>query len=188
VVTCSPMFFRSTFVFLLFAAFAIPTATAQADKVKELRDIMVPARDGVKLGTNVFLPAKDGSHCPRAVSRDCRETPYNKDGVGRLSRRVLRERGYAVVIQDVRGATIQRGAGLATATMAADGSDLLKWIGEQPWSNGRSEPWAPHMGCHPACNGDCQRTEPGRHVPVDAMKQHRPLWNPAQRAHSNCDG
>ena len=46
---------------MLFAVtFAIPTLAAQSYEVKVLRDVMVPARDGIKLGANVLLPARGG--------------------------------------------------------------------------------------------------------------------------------
>jgi predicted acyl esterase len=82
--------------------FAIRILSAQAYEVKELRDLMVPARDGIKLGTNVFLPVRGDpvvSRFPAIVER----TPYNKDGVLRSLVAYFVSRGYAVVIQDVRG-------------------------------------------------------------------------------------
>jgi len=64
---------------------------------------MVPARDGIKLGTTVFLPARAGqavrSRFPAVVER----TPYNKDGASSAVIAFFVSRGYAVVIQDVRG-------------------------------------------------------------------------------------
>src|SRR5438552_1911812 len=60
---------------------------------------MVAARDGVELATDLFFPAGDGPH-PAVVVR----TPYNKNMP--LVTKVVEPwngRGYAVVVQDVRG-------------------------------------------------------------------------------------
>jgi predicted acyl esterase len=54
--------------------------SAQPYEVKALRDVMVPARDGIKLGTNVFLPARGGSVVTGRVPAIVERTPYNKDG------------------------------------------------------------------------------------------------------------
>src|SRR5215469_13092235 len=73
----STMFFRKTLL-LLGAVAAIKTLPAQSYQVKAMRNVMVPARDGVKLGTNVFLPEQGttpGQRFPAIVER----TPYNKD-------------------------------------------------------------------------------------------------------------
>ncbi len=64
------------------------------------RDVAVPMRDGVVLRADVYRPAGDGKY-PVLVFR----TPYgkhfaaNSDGVHRKAV----ERGYVVLLQDVRG-------------------------------------------------------------------------------------
>jgi len=71
---------------------------------------MVPARDGVKLGTNVFLPAKDGAIAKGSFPRLSRGLRTNKDGVAGSLVEYYVSRGYAVVIQDVSRALPFRGA------------------------------------------------------------------------------
>src|SRR5215831_3647170 len=97
------MSFRKIPPLLLSAMVAIWILSAQSDAtVKALRGVMVPARDGVKLGTNVILPAKSdtaGQRFPALVER----TPYNKDGASGPAIEYFVSHGYAVVIQDVRG-------------------------------------------------------------------------------------
>src|SRR5438270_11510644 len=110
--------------------------SAQTYEVKALRDVMVPARDGVKLGTNVFLPVTGGyvsGRIPTIVER----TPYNKDSVAGSLIEFYVSHGYAVVIQDVRGRYRSEGRWAGNRDDGPDGSDLLKWIGEQSWSNGK---------------------------------------------------
>ena len=64
-------------------------------------------------------------------------TPYNKDGVANSLVGYFVSRGYAVVIQDVRGRYRSGGRWSGNRDDGPDGADLLKWIGEQPWSNGK---------------------------------------------------
>ena len=109
----------------------------QLYEVKALRDVMVPARDGIKLSTNVFLPARAGSVVPTRFPTIVERTPYNKDGVTGSVIEYFVSRGYAVVIQDVRGRYRSEGHWSGNRDDGPDGSDLLKWIGEQPWSNGK---------------------------------------------------
>jgi putative CocE/NonD family hydrolase len=131
------MFFRQALLLLLSTVVAIRTLPAQTGDVKALRDVMVTARDGVKLATNVFLPAKNGSVASGRFSAIVERTPYNKDGVAGSVIEYYVSRGYAVVTQDVRGRYRSEGHWSGNRDDGADGSDLLKWIGEQPWSNGK---------------------------------------------------
>lgn len=97
------------------------------------RDVMVPCRDGVKLAANVFLPARDGRF-PAIIER----TPYNKDSVSPRLVDYYVSRGYAVVLQDVRGRYHSQGTFSGSRDDGPDGADLLKWIGEQKWFNGKA--------------------------------------------------
>ena len=121
--------------FLLFAAvaasvgFALAAETVTIEKHLHLR---VSMRDGVKLDTNVFLPA--GSH---RVSSLLVRTPYGK-GVDLFpGYPMFLEHGYAVVTQDVRGRFASEGVFDSIHNEGPDGSDTIDWIARQPWSNGR---------------------------------------------------
>jgi uncharacterized protein len=131
------MFSRRKQLILVCTSLGIGILSAQLYERKELRDIMVPARDGLKLGTNLYLPARGGlivdGRFPAIVER----TPYNKDSVNGSLVEYFVSRGYAVVIQDVRGRYRSEGRWSGTRDDGPDGADLLKWIGEQPWSNGK---------------------------------------------------
>ncbi|HXH67550.1 MAG TPA: CocE/NonD family hydrolase, partial [Candidatus Limnocylindrales bacterium] len=65
-----------------------------------LKDVAVPMRDGVVLRADIWLPKAEG-HFPTLVYR----TPYGKAGAAKewSTFEKLPARGYAVVIQDVRG-------------------------------------------------------------------------------------
>lgn len=115
-----------------------PAPTAEpTDGVLLLKDVMVPMRDGVRLATDIYLPARNGQpvagRFPAVVSR----TPYNKDFTWARPEDYWTRHGYVVVSQDVRGRYKSEGRWDMLVDDGRDGYDLLKWIGEQPWSNGK---------------------------------------------------
>ncbi|MEU6408032.1 CocE/NonD family hydrolase [Microbispora sp. NPDC046933] len=95
----------------------------------------VVVRDGVALATDVYLPSdKPGPH-PAILVR----LPYDKDGaycyMPRFAR-LMTQRGYAAVIQDVRGKFRSQGATEFGRHEVDDGWDTIDWIVSQPWSDG----------------------------------------------------
>lgn len=115
---------------------ARPTATPPPPYgVKQLRDVIVTARDGVTLGTDVYLPTVDGVVISEKVPAILERTPYNKDGGAGLANYFV-PNGYAVVVQDVRGRYKSEGHWRPITDDPNDGSDTTRWIGAQPWSNG----------------------------------------------------
>src|SRR5579872_2754974 len=89
-------------------------------------------RDGVHLDTNVFKPAGN-LRFPVILIR----TPYGKGTDLPPGYPVFLDRGYAVVMQDVRGRYGSQGVFDALKQEGPDGYDTLNWIAEQPWSNGK---------------------------------------------------
>ncbi|MEZ5124813.1 MAG: CocE/NonD family hydrolase [Thermoleophilia bacterium] len=103
------------------------------------RDLGVPTRDGVRLSANLFLPAdgdvEAGGPWPTVLIRQ----PYGKDYASSMWARgkYWARKGYACVVQDVRGAFASDGEWLPFVHEADDGWDTLEWVAEQPWCNGR---------------------------------------------------
>ncbi len=96
-------------------------------------DVAVPMRDGVILRADVWRPRGDGPF-PVLVYR----TPYDRREAPRdytTFRRAV-ERGYAVVIQDVRGRYGSEGEFVAYQQEGKDGYDTIEWAARQRWSNG----------------------------------------------------
>ena len=116
----------------------VTTQTPQTPSygVTLMRDIMVPMRDGVKLATDVYLPAVDGKALPGKLPVILERTPYNKDRGGAANAKAFVPYGYAVVSQDTRGRYKSEGKWRALADDPNDGADTTKWIGAQPWSSG----------------------------------------------------
>ena len=106
-------------------------------QVEALRDVMVPMRDGVKLATDVYLPSQDGNRVTGRFPAVVARSPYNKDFTWAFPVEYWVKRGYVVVSQDVRGRYKSEGRWRMLVDDGNDGYDLLKWIGEQPWSNGK---------------------------------------------------
>ncbi|MGH9863736.1 MAG: CocE/NonD family hydrolase, partial [Candidatus Acidiferrales bacterium] len=112
---------------------ACTTLTAVAQDIVVEKDVAVPMRDGVVLRAEVWRPAGPGPF-PVLVYR----TPYNRQPAQRNSSIFPKavERGYAVVIQDVRGRYGSDGEYLPYQQEGRDGYDTIEWAAAQPWSNG----------------------------------------------------
>lgn len=99
-----------------------------------------PTRDGVRLATDVHLPA-DGPG-PEGLTFVLR-TPYGRrggfDAVPELAA-YLTSLGHVLVSQDVRGKFDSEGQCRPFRQELDDGRDLVEWIAEQPWSAGRLVP------------------------------------------------
>jgi uncharacterized protein len=106
-------------------------SSAQRLPVKHLQ-VPVAMRDGVRLSANVFLPSEN-ARVPAILVR----TPYGKGLDITPHYQAFVERGYAVVVQDVRGRYESEGAFLPLTQEPMDGDDTLNWIARQPWSDGK---------------------------------------------------
>ncbi|MBW7056101.1 CocE/NonD family hydrolase [Paracoccus bogoriensis] len=107
---------------------------------------MVVMRDGVRLATDIHMPDGAGPW-PVILER----TPYDRQGISGsevaldrpdpLTRaelgRIMAARGYAVVMQDVRGRYGSEGQFEKYVNEAEDGVDTHRWLLEQPWCDGR---------------------------------------------------
>ena len=97
-------------------------------------DVAVPMRDGVVLRADVLRPPGEGRFAVLVY-----RTPYGKrDAIAEYTtfRRAV-ERGYAVVVQDVRGRYASDGTFDAYRQEGADGYDTIEWAAAQSWSDGR---------------------------------------------------
>ena len=115
-----------------FATGANPASTSPpVGPYEELR-VRVPMRDRVWLSTNVFHPTGTGRF-PTILIR----TPYGKGTSLLPNYRAFVDRGYVVVVQDVRGRYESEGVFSPLTQEASDGDDTLNWIAAQPWSDGK---------------------------------------------------
>jgi len=148
-----------------------PSRRPPATPLPEQLGVSIPMRDGLSLAADIFLPRTDG-RWPTVLVR----TPYNRKLSSNLSYRFFRRRGYAVVIEDVRGRYASQGVLGTTQQEGPDGRDTIHWIAQQPWSDGRvvmagssylgiAEWWAaiqrdPNLvAISPMCSGDDEYTD-----------------------------
>ena len=110
--------------------------------MKVIHDLETPMRDATILRADAYLPEGPGPF-PTLLRR----TPYDKmsESASRHAERFA-QRGYAVVVQDVRGrhasdGELEMGFFSPDVNDAEDGYDTVEWTAEQAWSNGRVGTW-----------------------------------------------
>jgi len=95
-------------------------------------NVKTPARDGVALSSDIYLPQADGPF-PTVLMR----TPYDNNTSAMIEKgRRLANAGYVCMIQDCRGRWDSDGD-YYPFREGEDGYDSQEWIGRQPWSNGK---------------------------------------------------
>jgi putative CocE/NonD family hydrolase len=99
-------------------------------------NVMVPMRDGVRLATDVYRPAKGGLPADERLPVILTRTPYGKSSAARMGE-YFAMHGYAFVAQDTRGRYESEGVWHMLTDDGPDGVDCAAWIGRQPWSNAR---------------------------------------------------
>lgn len=96
-------------------------------------DARVPMRDGVRLATDIVI-ADAAEPRPVLLVR----TPYGRASVWAAHDPTgFARRGWAVVVQDVRGRGQSEGAFRPFFQEIDDGADTIAWCAEQTWSDGR---------------------------------------------------
>lgn len=100
----------------------------------EMEQASIPMRDGVLLRADLLIPSGKGPF-PVLVYR----TPYGEKNALKeyTTFQHARERGYAVVVQDVRGRYSSDGDFVPYQNEGRDGYDTIEWAAKQPWSNGK---------------------------------------------------
>ena len=111
-------------------------APAQVFDSYAVSTVMVPMRDGVKLATDIYLPARGGAAVGDRFPVLVYRSPYNKRGQ-RTESAFFAQRGYAVVAQDCRGRYASQGEFTPYASEGRDGYDTIEWAAAQAWSNGK---------------------------------------------------
>jgi putative CocE/NonD family hydrolase len=120
--------------------FEIPSSTPdRAAETSLIGDVFATMRDGVRLGADVYVPVGLG-----AVPAILLRVPYGRrtadmglDTVGEFFAR----KGYACVVQDVRGKFSSEGEFDPGVHEVDDGYDTVGWATEQAWCDGRVGLW-----------------------------------------------
>ena len=125
-------------------------ATAGFDVVLE-SNVRVALRDGVKLATDVYRPARNGKVAAGRFPVILERTPYGRNltyfrditaaNATPKTRAEVAEyyvrHGYVVIFQDCRGCHDSEGQFVKYLHEAVDGFDTCAWILAQPWCDGR---------------------------------------------------
>lgn len=116
------------------------------------KDVMVEARDGVKLAVDVYRPdgpgAFPGLFTISVYGKDCQTFPTPQQEFGGSIFEASIEagdieyfvsRGYCYVVGDYRGIGSSEGEmpGMFSQYEGEDGYDIIEWMAEQPWCNGQ---------------------------------------------------
>ena len=116
------------------------------------KNTMVQMRDGIRLATDIYRPAMNGTLVDGRFPVILERTPYGKSIDSRSERSLhamkraktraevaalFVERGFVVIYQDCRGRYHSEGVFQKYLDDAADGYDTCSWIIQQPWSNGQ---------------------------------------------------
>ena len=115
-----------------------PPALPSEHDVHLTENVMVAMRDGMRMATDIYRPARGGR--PLADRRPVllHRTPYNKTETEATSGqcRFFAARGYVVVNQDCRGCFGSEGEVNFLIPEAEDGADTVAWIRKQEWCDG----------------------------------------------------
>lgn len=122
----------------IFAQQVAPPVAKQAveHEIVVETDVLIPARDGVKLAADLYRPAKDGKPLDGKFPALLTRSPYNKKGMAKEGE-YYAARGFVVVANDVRGRYASEGTWRGLIDDPNDGYDVVEWIAAQPWSDGK---------------------------------------------------
>src|SRR5690242_19967231 len=144
------------------AAEPIVPASEPTYDVETVWDVRIPARDGVELSANIWMPRRTSEAATRDQATTGATTaafpailemiPYGKDNWRRnadVARGTyLARRGYVLCRVDVRGTGSSAGIALDEYTEAEtrDGYDVVEWLAGQPWCDGAVGMWGISYG------------------------------------------
>ncbi|MFH0850860.1 MAG: CocE/NonD family hydrolase [Candidatus Bathyarchaeota archaeon] len=101
--------------------------------IRHIWDARVPARDGVTLSLDTYLPGEEGRYPTVLIG-----TPYDNTMKAHVDMaRFFTAHEYAFAIWDLRGRYDSGGDWLPFLQEGPDGFDVVEWIAEQPWSDGK---------------------------------------------------
>jgi putative CocE/NonD family hydrolase len=126
--------FFALFLMLLSAPMFYSQETqSPANRPQHTTDVSIPMRDGVVLRADILLPNAEGKF-PALIYR----TPYGKHFALKEYKTFEKAvaRGYAVIVQDVRGRYASDGEFVAYQNEGRDGYDTIEWAAKQPWCDG----------------------------------------------------
>jgi predicted acyl esterase len=137
---------------LMATAVAVSVSAAQMptqyESVLAERNFMMPMRDGSRMATDIYRPARNGVAVSDRFPVLLHRTPYDKAGQQTIAR-YFAQHGYVVAVQDIRGRYKSEGKFLKVQPLdASDGYDAVEWMAKQPYSNGMVGMWGTSFAAH----------------------------------------
>ena len=127
-----PAIRRAILIFIL-SGCCVLGGRAQEKSVTVERGVPVRMRDGVVLFADIYRPSIPGRF-PVLLER----TPYDKDKDNEIDLgHDAAQRGYVVIVQDVRGRYSSGGDWYPFRHESQDGFDTVEWAAALPYSDGR---------------------------------------------------
>jgi uncharacterized protein len=126
--------FHKGILILIFVSLTVASRSADAAETYAVtieHDVSATMRDGTILHADVYRPRADGTF-PVLLER----TPYDKSGSAGFGVKAA-ARGYAVIVQDVRGRYTSEGEWYPFKNESNDGFDTVEWAAALPYSNGK---------------------------------------------------
>ena len=144
--------FRTLLLSFAVAVCAAHTSAAQAPVpyavVRSEHNLMIPVRDGLKMATDIYRPARNGVPVEGRFPVLLNRTPYDKGSLEAQAENFAKH-GYVVAVQDLRGRYASEGTFLKVQPAdATDGYDTIEWLATQPWSNGKTGMWGQSFAAH----------------------------------------
>ena len=124
--------------------------TAPPADVAVQSDVMIVARDAIRLATDIYRPTRGGIPTAERLPILLHRTPYSKTDPRIVAlARYFAQHGYAVAVQDTRGNYKSEGVfSKYYAFDSTDGFDTIAWLAAQKWSNGLIGMWGTSYAAH----------------------------------------
>ena len=123
-------------------------ALATYDVVLAERNLMIPTRDGKRMATDIYRPARNGVTVNERLPVLLQRTPYDKTKA-QVNAEYLARHGYVVAVQDTRGRYKSEGTFLKVQPIdATDGYDTIEWLAKLPYVNGAVGMWGTSFAVH----------------------------------------
>ncbi len=138
---------------MAFVFLSLLSTVAPFDVVQSEHNLMIPMRDGARLATDVFRPARDGQVLDEKLPVLLQRTPYDKTGRSLVERaKYFASHGYVVALQDLRGTYASEGEFTKYIGEGQDGYDAIEYLAKLPYSNGRVGMWGTSYAAHVQAN------------------------------------
>lgn len=135
-------------------AVALPVfAQSPYDVVQVEDNLMVPMRDGVRIATDIFRPAVNGTPVADELPLVLQRTPYDKTGERLVAAaKFFASHGYVVALQDHRGLYASEGVFTKYIGEGQDGYDSIEYLAALPYVDGQVGMWGTSYGAHSQAN------------------------------------